>query len=107
MSATEKTGPEVELLRVQGLAAQLLEEICQRADGCVRVESRPNGYALIFAPGTEQIDAWQSVHDALMQVDPGAERLTLVAAKAPSPRMATKIVGSATRVDLNNSAPAG
>ena len=67
----------------------------------MRAESRPNGYALVFAPGTEHIDAWQSVHDALMQVDPGAERLSLVAAEATSPRMATEIVGVATRVDLN------
>jgi hypothetical protein len=108
VSATEKTGPEVELLRVDGLAAQLLEEICERTEGCLRVESRSNGYAVVFEPGTEHIDAWQRVHNALMQVDPGAQRLSLVAAEPASPRMATEIVGSATRVDLNHSPrPAG
>jgi hypothetical protein len=37
-----------------------------------------------------------------MQVDPGNERLSLVADEPASPRMATEIVGSATRVDLDH-----
>jgi len=105
MSDVQTTGPEVELLRVDGLAAQLLQEVCERTEGCVRVESRANGYALVFSADTEHIDAWQRVHSALMQVDPGAQRLSLVAAEAPSPRMATEIIGSATRVDLDHSPP--
>jgi hypothetical protein len=101
MSGTESAGPEVELLRVDGLAAQLLQEVCERAEGCVRVEARANGYAMIFSPDTEHIDAWQRVHNALMEVDPGAQRLSLVAAEPASPRMATEIIGSATRVNLD------
>ena len=108
MSGTEKAGPEVELLRVDGLAAQLLQEVCERTEGCVRVESRANGYAMVFSSDTEHIDAWQRVHNALMQVDPGAQRLSLVAAEPASPRMATEIIGSATRVNLDPPpAPAG
>jgi hypothetical protein len=97
MTVEEGRGPVVELQRVNGLAAQLLEAICERIDGCLRVESRAGGYAVVFEWGTPQIDAWQRVHSALLDVDPEGRRLRL-AEPGPFPDPATEMVGSQTRV---------
>jgi hypothetical protein len=106
MTVDEGRGPVVELQRVNGLAAQLLEAICERIEGCLRVESRAGGYAVVFEWGTTHIEAWQRVHSALLDVDPEGRRLRL-ADPGPVPDSATEFVGSLTRVSAGPPPPPG
>ena len=80
------TGEEIriDVARVDGLAAQLIEPICEQIDGCLRVESGVESYAFVFAGDVEPIDAWQRVHGALLLVDPDGARLTLPDHSPPS-----------------------
>lgn len=94
----------IDVARVDGLAAQLIEPICEQIDGCLRVESGLNSYAFVFAAGVEAIDAWQRVHSALLLVDPEGARLTL-ADHSPPPAPEPGTIPDPTRVAAEPSPP--
>ncbi len=77
---------QIDVMRVDGLAAQLIEPMCEQIDGCLRVEAGLNSYGFMFGEEVEPIDAWQRVHSALVLVDPEGTRLTLA---DPTPGPAT------------------
>ncbi|MEA2346605.1 MAG: hypothetical protein QOG62_392 [Thermoleophilaceae bacterium] len=91
---------QIAVSRVDGLAAQLIEPICEQIDGCVRVDAGLNGYAFVFDDDVDSIDAWQRVHEALLVVDPGAARLAL-AAEPPAPIAEPGPPAALTRVEMD------
>lgn len=87
----------IDVARVEGLAAQLIEPICEQIDGCLRVESGLNSYTFVFAAEVAAIEAWQRVHSALLLVDPDGERLTLPD-HSPPPAPEPGLIPDPTRV---------
>lgn len=94
----------VDVARVDGLGAQLIEPICEQIDGCLRVESGLNSYAFVFDVDVEPIDAWQRVHSALLLVDPEGARLTL-ADHSPAALPEPGLVPDPTRVEPEPPSP--
>src|SRR5689334_1301539 len=92
----------IDVARVDGLAVQLIEPICEQTDGCLRVEASLNTYSFIFSgEETTAIEAWQRVHDALQLIDPEGARLTLADPEVPEAEpLGGKTPIEPTRVEL-------